>query len=248
MLKEARLSTIVSAVEERKYVSLHDLMRLTKSSESTIRADLIELSNAGRIIRLRGGAQALNSETLSYELSLEAKMEIQVDAKKRIACEAAKLIKDNSVIYIDAGTTTYYLCDYIEARGVKIMTNSMAIAKKLTAKGFLVYVAGGELKNITDAFIGPMTREIISKFNFDLGFFGVNGIDLQQGFTTPDYEEAVVKRTAMGQCKQAYVLADHSKFGVVTSVQFHPFSPTEIICDRIHNDSYKGLGIKEASA
>ena len=246
MLKQARQSLILESVNERKYVSLQDLMTLTASSESTIRADLVELGKSHKLIRLRGGAQALNSDSFSYELSLETKMEIQTEAKKAIARYAASLVKDHSMIYVDAGTTTYYFCEYLSAVGVKIMTNSVSIAKVLKGKGYQVYITGGEFKLTTDAFIGPMTREILSRFNFDMGFFGCNGVDQNQGITTPDYEEAVVKKTAMEQCKSVFVLADHTKFGTKTTVKFHDFDPTMIITDEIKDPSYSQLGITEA--
>ena len=98
-MKAARHAKILALVEERKFVSLHDLMSLTDSSESTIRADLIELSDTGLIIRLRGGAQA-KGNGLSDELSVEDKMEIEVEAKKAIAEYASGLIKDGSVVYV----------------------------------------------------------------------------------------------------------------------------------------------------
>lgn len=247
MLKEERLSIILGAVEQHNFVSLHDLMELTKSSESTIRADLIELDNAGKIIRLRGGAQALNNKSINYELDMDKKMTIEIQAKRDIASYAATLIPNNSVIYVDAGTSTYYLTEFLESKLVKIVTSSVIIARKFKERGFQVYMIGGEFKITTDTFIGPMSQEILHRFNFDIGFFGTNGIDLEQGLTTPDIEEAMVKKTAMRQCKKIYVLADHSKFNVKTSVVFHPFVGEEIITDKITNSLYINKGIKEVS-
>ena len=246
MLREARLSKILEVVNERKYVSFHDLMEITGASESSIRADLVFLANEGKIIRLRGGAQAIEEERSSvHELSVEAKMELQVEEKKKIAKYAATLVKDNSAIYVDAGTSTYHFVEALEAKNVKVLTNSVTIARKLKSKGYRVYITGGEFKSITDAFIGPMTRDIISKFSFDLGIFGCNGVDLKQGLTTPDYEEAVVKTAAMEQCKKVYVLADHTKFGVKTAVSFHPFDGKEIITDKITSKEFKNKNIIE---
>ena len=246
MLKEARFNTILEAVNERKYVSLHVLMELTGSSESTIRADLVELAKAGKLIRLRGGAQAINDETFSYELSLEDKMSIQFSEKRLIAQKAATFIKPRMVVYLDAGTSTHALADEINVPGLQIVTNSIHVARKVISKGYKAYVIGGEFKASTDAFIGPMAQEILSRFHFDIGFFGTNGVHLTQGCTTPDVEEAAIKQKAMGQCKEAYILADATKFDVVTSVRFHDFDPTHIITDEIKKDEYKNLGILEA--
>lgn len=245
MLKEERFANILKIVNESGYVSLHDLMNLTNSSESTIRADLVELGKEGKIIRLRGGAQAINKNVVSYELSNKAKKDIEPDAKKVIGEYAAKLVKDNSVIYIDAGTTTIHMVNFINAKNVTIITNSLSIGVKAKLRGFKVNVTGGDIKLNTDAFIGALAQDIISHFTFDMGFFGVNGIDTKEGITTPELEEALVKKMAMSRSKQIYVLADHTKFGVKTAVNFHPFVGEEIITDKITNADYLNKGIME---
>ena len=248
MLKEARHSIIIDAVNGRKYVSLSDLMSLTDSSESTIRADLIELDREGKILRLRGGAQAINDETLSYELSIEQKMGIQWKQKQAIARFANSLIPANSLLYVDAGTSTLALMETLDVPGLVIVTNSVLIARKSLAKGYRSYVIGGELKLSTDALFGPMALNALEKFRFDIGFFGTNGVDLKQGFTTPGVEEAAIKSKAMDQCKKCYVLADSSKFDVVTAVSFHSFEEATIITDAIIKEKYKDKGILEAKA
>ena len=246
MLKEARHSIILESLNERNYLSLHDLMKLTDSSESTIRADLVLLANEGKLIRLRGGAQALDKNVVTYELSNEDKFSIEIDAKRRIAEYAAKFVNEKSIIYIDAGTTTIQLLDFITAKQVSIVTNSLSIAKKAKIKGFKVYVCGGDIKLNTDAFIGALAQDIISRFSFDVGFFGANGVDIVHGITTPEIEEALVKQLAMSKCNKVYVLVDHSKLGIKTAVTFHPFIGKEIITDKITNNDFLNKGIMEA--
>lgn len=246
MLKEARFSKILEAVNERKYMSLHALMALTGGSESTVRADLVELSKEGKILRLRGGAQAINDDSISYELPLEDKMRIQYTQKRLIAFKAASLIRPGMIIYLDAGTSTYALAEELEVPKVHIVTNSVLLARKAVSKGYKAHVIGGEFKPSTDAFIGPMAQEVLTRFTFDMGFFGTNGVHRLQGCTTPDVEEAAIKMKAMQQCRVAYILADSTKFDVVTSVSFHPFDPTHTITDAIDKDEYKNLGILEA--
>jgi len=245
MLKEARYSKILETVNERNFVSFHDLMKLTNSSESTIRADLVVLANEGKLIRLRGGAQAIDKDQINYELGNETKMVIEIDAKKRIAQYAASLIKDRSTVYVDAGTTTLHLIDFITAKEVSIVTNSLSIARKAKLRNFKVYVIGGDIKLSTDAFVGSLAQDIVNRFSFDVGFFGCNGIDFVQGITTPEVEEAIIKQTAMSKCKKLYILADHTKLGVKTAVTFHPFIGSEIITDKITNNNYINKGILE---
>ncbi len=246
MLKEARFSIILESLNERNYLSLHELMKITNSSESTIRADLVTLANEGKIIRIRGGAQAVNKDLVSYELSLEEKQIIEVDAKKQIAEYAAQFVNEDSIIYLDAGTTTIYILDYIDKNKVTIITNSLTIAKKAKIRGFKVLVVGGDIKLKTDAFVGPVALDIINNFTFDVGFFGANGVTVNEGITTPELEEALVKKTAMARCNKIYILVDHTKIGVRTAITFYPFIGKEIITDKLINKNYKDLGIVEA--
>ena len=169
---------------------------------------------------------------------MSEKSKINPLEKMKIAKKAASYIEDKMTIYIDAGTTTSYLCDYINNKDVVIVTNSMTIAQKLKLNDYRVYVTGGEIKLSTDAFIGAFTQEIINRFSFDLGFFGTNGISIEQGFTTPDYEEASVKRTALLRCKKSFILADYSKFNKENGVSFAQINESTIITDKIVDSRY----------
>lgn len=246
MLKNLRLEMILNLVNEKEYVSLHELMKKTNSSESTIRADLVNLEKDGKIIRLHGGAKSINDISLnSLELNMNEKSLLNVEEKNEIAKLAASLIKDNSLVYIDAGTTTSILCDYISSTGNTYITNSMTIAQKLARKKFKVYVTGGEIKLTTDAFVGTFPIETIKRFTFDIGFFGTNAVSLKQGYTTPDYEEAIIKKTAFERSKKAYVLADASKIGLESRVKFASFEDATLITNKLENKYYRNKNVLE---
>ena len=91
-----------------------------------------------------------------------------------------------------------------------------------------------------------MALSALSKFSFDIAFLGTNGVDLKQGFTTPDIEEATLKRRAYDQANRTFILADSTKFDAVTATSFLPFDPTLIITDSINKEKFKNLGILEA--
>lgn len=74
------------------------------------------------------------------------------------------------------------------------MTNAVAHAKTLAAAGFRVYLVGGELKGSTEAVVGNQALMNLQSYHFTKGFFGTNGISRQSGLTTPDMNEAMVKR------------------------------------------------------
>ena len=152
--------------------------------------------------------------------------------KIRIARYAAALIQDTDFVYLDAGTTTGYMLEFLTGKKASFVTNAVAHAQRLAAQGNQVFLVGGELKSSTEAVIGSQAIETLLNYHFTKGFFGTNGITRKTGFTTPDVGEAQVKRTAMKQCLTGYVLADATKFGNISAVTFAPFGSGIILTDR----------------
>ena len=146
---------------------------------------------------------------------------------------------------LDAGTTTELMIDAQMNRNALYITNAIGHAKKLSALGCTVYLLGGEFKGTTDAIVGEEAVLSIAKYNFTKGFFGTNGVTKEQGFTTPEVKEALIKRRAMEQTKEAYVLADASKFGEISTVTFGAFADATILTNQIKQE-YRGFSnIKE---
>ena len=92
------------------------------------------------------------------------------------------------------------------------MTNGVSHARTLAQMGIRVLLIGGELKGSTEAVIGSQAMQMLKNYHFTKGFFGTNGMTQREGFTTPESNEALVKRTAMEQCLEKYVVSDSSKF------------------------------------
>ena len=144
--------------------------------------------------------------------------------------EIKELITETQIIVtIAPGKTLEYLAG---ARAV-FVTNAVSHAQTLAKMGIRVYLIGGELKSSTEAVVGSQAMQMIQMYHFTKGFFGTNGITKREGFTTPDTNEAIVKSTAMKQCKDVYVLADTTKFGQVSSVTFGEFADGCILTEEI---------------
>lgn len=166
------------------------------------------------------------------EPTVAQKVEVNKEEKCRIASYAASLIEPEDFIFLDAGTTTGYMMDYLEEKNATFVTNAVVHAQKLAEMGMKVLLVGGELKSSTEAIVGGQATEMIRRYHFTKGFFGTNGVTKKTGFTTPEASEAVVKEIAMAHCRDRYVLADHDKFGKVSSVTFGAFQSAIILTDR----------------
>ena len=112
MLVDERRNNILQAVEEKGFVSLHELAELVHASESTIRRDLEYLDSSQQIRRTRGGAAYVGDSMISFEdRASSASLE-----KQRIAEVAASLIEPGEAILLDGGTTTLEVARHLVAR------------------------------------------------------------------------------------------------------------------------------------
>lgn len=240
MLSEQRYTTILELLEQKRSITVTELSELLDISESTARRDITALDKAGRLTKVFGGAVASSNVFSPLEPTVAQKTEVFKEEKQRIAKYAASLITKNDFVFLDAGTTTGYMLDYIDESDATFVTNAVAHAQKLAAKGKRVLLIGGELKGSTEAIVGTNAVTALHDYHFTKGFFGVNGISKTAGLTTPDMNEALVKKAAMGQCLESFVVSDHSKFNVVSSVTFSKMSNVTILTDNRPNE-YMGI-------
>lgn len=239
MLIEKRFREILEIVNREKSVTVQELMEILGTSESTIRRDLNTLSQEGKLVKVHGGAVAIEGIYAGTDAEVQVRQELNTEAKSEIACYAAGLIGNDDFVYLDAGTTTERVIDYLTSTGTVFVTNSWIHAKKLSKKGYKAYILGGEFKADTEAVIGAEALRSLEKYNFTKGFFGTNGVGRKEGFSTPDAKEASVKRKAMSKCGQKYVLADSSKFLKISPVTFAGFSEATVITTKDVDAAYK---------
>ena len=239
MLTEERFNKILKIIDEKKSVTVQELTELLNSSESTIRRDLNTLHKLGKLIKVHGGATAIDMDYNTKDFEVSVRYDLNKEQKKKIGAYAASLIEENDFIYIDAGTTTEFMIDYITEKSAVFVTNAITHAVKLSNRGFKVFVTGGEFKNTTEALIGNETVENLKKYNFTKGFFGVNGVSKRANLSTPDVTEKKKKKGAIAQCRKSYILCDSSKFGKISSVTFGKLSEAIIITDKLNDEDIR---------
>lgn len=249
MLTEERHKLILEKLDKESVVYLNDLVKILDTSESTIRRDLTALHKAGLLNKVHGGATSLKEIKINTsDEIIENRQNLNIDEKLQIAKYAASLINDNDFVYLDAGTTTELMIDYINDTKAIFVTNGIVHARKLMKKKCTTYILGGEVKLLTEAIIGVETVNALKKYNFTKGFFGANGIDIERGFTTPDLREAMVKEEALNRCKNRYILSDKSKFDQISSITFGQIRNANIITTTLEDRRYKKYTeVKEVS-
>lgn len=233
MLTEQRYEIILKLLREKKSITVAEVKDLLDTSESTVRRDITALHKAGKLTKVFGGAVALEQAVTAHEYTVAQKLEVNREEKRLVASYAAGLIEPEDFVYLDAGTTTGCMLEFIGEQDAVYVTNAVAHAQRLAAKGLRVILVGGELKGSTEAVVGSVAVQTVQQYHFTKGFFGANGVSRKAGFTTPDPNEAMIKRKAMEQCVAKYVLADCSKFNQVSSVTFGDFADAEVLTDAV---------------
>lgn len=239
MLTEERYSVILEQVRQNKSVKLPRLCELLEASESTVRRDLTFLDERGLLKKVHGGAVSTDESSLNMiEQDVESKSRLFTEEKTAIARFAASLIDDGDFVFIDAGTTTEKMIDFLPDKNVTFVTNAFVHAKKLAQRGVKVYIPAGEIKLKTEAIVGAECVISLQSYNFTKSFVGANGISLSGDITTPDRKEASVKSAVVQNSQTVYVLADHSKFDHMYSVTFAQLGRVKIITDKLPNRKY----------
>ena len=239
MLQQERFDIISEILQKNSAVRVTELSDLLHVSESTIRRDISDLEKAGRLKKVFGGAVAVSEDPSVSEKKPVPRSSINTDKKTLIARLAASKIERGDFVYIDAGSTTGMMLEHPPKDGVSYVTNGVDHAIKMADRGLRVFTISGLLKGRTESLVGVDAVESIKKYNFSRSFMGTTGIDIKQGFTTHDIEEARVKAEAIERSGVTYILADSSKFGVVSSVSFAPVSSGHIITDRLPDEELR---------
>ncbi|GAA1809371.1 DeoR/GlpR family DNA-binding transcription regulator [Nesterenkonia flava] len=219
-------------------VSVQQLADHLGVTRETVRRDLDQLETEGSLRRIHGGAVP-SSASSRAESSLQERLSRHAQEKLRIAEAALAFLPPaaGGSMIIDAGTTTEALADLMAPGTVAgpdshrfLITNALPIAQKLSSSpGIEVEILGGSIRGITGAAVGAQTATALQRRRADVVFLGTNGVDSTFGLSTPDTAEAAVKTALLEAGRQRVVLADSSKLGRTSLVQFARLEDIDVL-------------------
>jgi len=238
MKVEKRWQKIEKILSKSGSLSIKELADMLSVSETTIRRDLVKMENNNMIKRLWGGASTIEHETdenAHWQDDYILKFERNVDTKKKLCKYAASIIKDGDCVYLDAGSSTSFIAEYITANDITVVTNGINNFRILAEKNICTYVPNGYINYGSSAIMSSETSKQLANMNFDLVFLGTSGIDEWAGYTTRNEHDAAIKRSALARCNQNYVLSDHSKFHIKRLYTFANIADVTLITDEKPN-------------
>lgn len=220
LFAEERQNQILQLLKGNSKLLVPDLCEIFSVSPSTIRNDLRDLAERGKLKRTHGGAIPLEQAT--DEPTYKDKEFMCSEEKQKITKYAATLVNDGDTLIIDSGSTTFELVKLItNKKRLTIVLNDLKLAAYLEQNSSAnIILLGGALRHSYHCTVGPLALASLSGLNADKAFLGCNAFSPSRTFTTPDINQAEIKRAFIRSASQVFMLCDSTKFKKVTFAEF----------------------------
>jgi DeoR/GlpR family transcriptional regulator of sugar metabolism len=215
MLKKERQAYIIQQINVHNKVLSSDLSVQLDVSEDTVRRDLQELAEEGKLIKVHGGALSK-----SFHFTLESHSIYSLPEKKSIAYKAIQLIQDGMMILLSGGTTIRELVKSLPPDlNATFITVSVPIALELLEHPTceVIFIGNKLLKNAQMS-VGAEVIQRLGQIKADL-CFGTNSIDANFGITDLEWEIIEVKKAMIKCAHKTVSLAISEKLNTIQRLQ-----------------------------
>ena len=221
-MKRDRIEEIAELIDKRGKITLLELEELfPHTSPMTLRRDLLYLEQAGKVIRVRGGAMSVKDVQKKSNVPYTKKTAYHTDEKRQIAIKAAGLIDEGTSIFIDAGSTALYLAKEMPDVNCNVFTNGLAVATELSKKkNVSINLLGGPINKehlSTSASISPL---YFTDANFELAIISPAAFTMETGFCCASQTEAELFKIVCKKAKHVYMMLDGSKIDKIKAYTF----------------------------
>lgn len=244
-----RHELILKRLQEKGRVSIQELSDVIKVSGVTIRKDLKLLEDKNLLFRTKGGGSLNNPYTI--ERPIDEKAGINAAEKQRIAKAGVNLIGENDSIIIGSGTTVFELARCLHpSKHLTVITPAAKVTLELSnRRNVEVLQLGGIVRQNSSSVAGSHAERILEDISCGILFLGVDGIDLDFGFSITNLAEASLNQKMIECAQVVAVLADSTKFGRRGLGKVCNFDQVHYVItdDKLHVSALKALeerGIK----
>ncbi len=247
IVKSRRQKEIEAYILSQGFATMEEIRDRFGISMNTVRRDIAELIKPGYIAKVYGGvkAEAPPSALVPYAVRSSAP-----SARKQAICaEAAQMVQDGDIVFIDSGTTTEYLMEALKNKNITVITNNIEImVQALEYENIRLIVVPGEIHRKTHSITGEASAAFLGTMNTNIAFMAATGASMA-GVTNSSPLEYSIKKTAVAHTEKAVLLATGAKFGITslfTYAEFRQFH-TVITDDSIpaeYQKKLKDLGVE----
>lgn len=223
-----RQRSIMEFIREYGTVQVNDLSAHLQVTPQTIRRDLNRLYDLELLEPTHGGAAIKDSdENLGYG----TRQILMADEKTAIARQAAQIISDDDSMFVNLGTTTERVAEYlVDRKGILVVTNNINVASTLwPSRSIDVMIAGGRIRHADGGIIGTDTEEFVDKFTTDYAIIGCSAIADSGEFFDYDLREVRVTQAIIRQARSAILVADSMKLARRAPVRVGTLADVDII-------------------
>ena len=227
MSQSFRQPEIVEIARREGKVTVEGLAERFGVTLQTIRRDLTELADAGRLERVHGGAIPPSGTS---NIGYEDRRGLNAEAKHAIARACAKAIPEDASVFLNIGTSTEAVAgELLRHHNLLVVTNNMNVANILAQNPDCeVIVTGGTLRRSDGGLVGSLTMQTIRQFKFDVAVIGCSALDQDGDILDYDIQEVGVSQTIIQQSRKTFLVADHSKFQRSAPARIASLSDIEI--------------------
>ncbi|MGC9370346.1 MAG: DeoR/GlpR family DNA-binding transcription regulator [Paracoccaceae bacterium] len=211
MAQSFRKPEILEIARQEGKVTVEGLAERFDVTLQTIRRDLADLAEEGKLERVHGGAILPSGVS---NIGYEERRVLNAEQKAAIARRCAAAVPENCSIFLNLGTSTEAVArELLRHRNLMVVTNNMNVANILVANPECeIIVAGGVLRRSDGGLVGTLTAQVIGQFKFDYGIIGCSSLDEDGDIMDYDIQEVGVSQTIIRQSRRTFLVADHSKF------------------------------------
>ena len=205
MLKEERLNEIMNLLKVHKFVSVDFLVKELHYSPATIRRDINALANSGVVKKVHGGIGL-------DEYSVTIREHENIENKRKLCVEAAKLIGDHSTIFLIGSSTTYILSTLLLGKAdLTVITSDLKLAMHFGKNGVNCYCIGGKVYG--NAIAGAVAIDELRRFHMDLCIFSVSAIADDGNISSRDENFAQMVRELLYRADKSICLCVADNWG-----------------------------------
>lgn len=235
-MKRERIEEIAEILDKRGKMTLEQLEEIFPNvSQMTLRRDLFQLEEDGRVIRIRGGAMSVKEVQKVSGEAYTKKTTLNTDAKIVIAQKAAGLVDEGSCVFIDGGTTAMYLSKELPDINCTIFTNGIAVAMELAQKKNVnITVVGGQLMKDNLSTSSPVSKDYFDLTNFEIAIVSATAFTPEQGFSCNSQIESDLLKNVFKKARQVYMMLDSSKIGKINPYTFAHIEDVDVLITDDH--------------
>lgn len=212
MTKEQRQKLILENLAIRGRIHVSELASILNVSAVTMRKDLSELEEEGKLYRSHGFAVKMNPYINNR--SVNEKEKLMPEQKKQIGLAASKLVSRDDTVILASGTTIHAFAHQLRPVGNLTVISASLQASEILSENESIEIIqlGGSLRHSSQSVVGEYAKYMFEGCNCSKLFLGVDGIDVEYGITTTNIREAELNRVMIEAAQKVIVLADSSKF------------------------------------